>query len=100
MIFPLAERVHLVAEGGVFYAFEDEGDEDAFGGYLSPTLRVGITRALEAFASITYFVDEEDDQFEYSVGSVLRITQALGIRASWSWNDDVQTLGLGVRFAF
>lgn len=99
MIFPITDRIHFVGEGGVYYSFEDPGDDDKFGGYLTPTLRVGITKALEAFASATYFIDE-DNQFEYSVGSVLRITEALGLKASWSWNDDEQTVGVGLRLAF
>ena len=102
MIFPLSERVHLVAEGGVFYGFENGGEDDngSLGGYAGPLLRVGITRAIEGFASVNYIVDEETDQFEYSAGAVLRLTRALGLKAGWSWNDDEQTVGVGVRVAF
>ena len=100
MIFPLAERLHLVAEGGAFYDFEDSGNNDNFGGFVGPTLRIGVTKALEAFTSATYFFDGDNDQFEYTVGGVLRITQALGIKANWSFNDDEQTVGVGVRIAF
>lgn len=102
MIFPFSERVHLVAEGGLFYAFEDGGedDEDSFGGYVGPTLRVGLTRALEVFAGTHFIVDEDTDQFEYSVGGLLRVTPSLGVKASWAWNDDEQTVGVGVRLAF
>ncbi|MGK0190262.1 MAG: hypothetical protein ACI9R3_006085 [Verrucomicrobiales bacterium] len=102
MVFPLSDRVHLVAEGGVFYGFENGGEDDdgSFGGYAGPTLRVGITRAIEGFASANYIVDEETDQFEYSAGAILRITQSIGLKAGWSWNDDEQTVGVGVRLAF
>jgi hypothetical protein len=102
MIFPLSERVHLVAEGGLFYGFETGSNDDngSLGGYVGPTLRVGITRAIEGFASVNYIVDEETDQFEYSAGAILRLTRALGLKAGWSWNDDEQTVGVGVRLAF
>jgi hypothetical protein len=102
MVFPLSDRVHLVAEGGLFYGFETGSNDDngSLGGYVGPTLRVGLTRAIEGFASVNYIVDDETDQFEYSAGTVLRITRALGLKAEWSWNDDEQTVGVGVRIAF
>lgn len=102
MVFPFSERLHLVAEGGVFYGFEtgSEDDDGSFGGYVGPTLRVGITRAIEGFASANFIVDEDTDQFEYSAGAILRLTQAIGLKAGWTWNDDEQTVGVGVRLAF
>ena len=102
MIFPLSERIHLVGEGGAFYGFEDGGDddEDSFGGYIGPALRVGVTRSIEAFVGATYLIDEDTNQFEYSAGAILRFTEVLGIKAGWSWNDDEQTVGVGVRIAF
>ena len=102
MVFPFSERVHLVGEAGAFYGFSDglEDDQGSWGGFITPTLRIGITRALEGFAAVSYVVDEENDQFEYSAGAILRLTEVIGLKARWAWNDDEQSVGVGLRVAF
>ena len=105
LVFPLAERIHLVAEAGGFYAYEDGGDpgddDDTWGGYVGPTLRVGVTRNLELFGGATYYFGENElDQFGYTVGTIVRITQGLGIKASWGYTEDENIGSVGIRIAW
>lgn len=77
-----------------------EGDEDDEGYGLGARLRHLLTEQIELNASVDYEDVLEDDTTSYTAGVLFHLTEAFSLGGSYTFGDNADGWGAGVRFHF
>lgn len=77
---------------------EGKVDDEGYG--LGARLRHLLTEQIELNASIDYEDIFDEDNTNYSIGALFHLTESLSLGGSYTFGDDADGWGVGVRFHF
>ena len=99
---PLADRIDLVASAAGVYTDVDglPGDLDEWGYSVGLGIRAQLLDNLELFTNAAWVDSLNDGQVEATVGVILQLTDALGLRVGGRFVDDSNQLFVGGRLYY